>query len=110
MESESENGIFYLYFYPNGNYGLNYGTKNAKSPVKNVSKSKFKNRATRCTLINNQTPILKISELWHLRSWLGRRHGEKTNQGSKIRTGPLYYSIVGTVKRAISKILNANPN
>ena len=71
--------------------------------------------------MNNQTPILKISELWHLRSWLGRRHGEKnkqklkavrlelghytiivgtvkkTNQGSEIRTGPLYYSIVGTV-------------
>ena len=54
----------------------------------------------RCTLINNHTPILKISELRHLRSRLGRRHGEKkSNQGSEIRTGPLYYSIVGTVKR-----------
>ena len=63
--------------------------------VKIFSKSKFKIRATNCTLMNNQTPSLKISELWHLRSWLGRRHGEKKKkktQGSRLELG--HYTIV----------------
>ena len=67
--------------------------KKAKSPVKNISKSKFKNRATRCTLINNHTPFLKVSDLWHLRSWLGRRHGERKK--SKITAVPTSFSLGG---------------
>ena len=72
------------------------GQKNAKSPVKNFSKSEFKIRATRCTLMNNQTTILKISELWHLRSWLGRRHGGKykKQKPKAVRLELGHYTIV----------------
>ena len=35
--------------------------------------------------------------------WPGHRpRGKNNNKGSKISTGPLYYSIVGTVKMGVS--------
>ena len=73
-----------------------YGLKNAKHPNTKFSTSKFKSRATRCTLMSYQTPILKISELWHLWSWLGRRNGEKP-KAVKLELG--HYVVVGTVKK-----------
>ena len=64
-------------------------------------KNVVKYRDPRCTSVTQETPILKIWALSKYNSVLWRGYGRIiiiiTNQSSKIRTGPLYYSIVGTV-------------
>ena len=60
-----------------------------KVPFKNFSKSKFKNRATRCTLINHNTPIRKFQSSGTYGLGWGGDTEKKNFQGSEIRTGPL---------------------
>ena len=67
------------------------GQKKAKSPVKIISQSKFKNRATRCTLINNHTSILKSqSSGTYGLAWGGDTEKTTKTQGCNFNTGPLY--------------------
>ena len=71
------------------------GQENAKSPVKTFSKSKFKTRVTRCTLINYHTPILQFqSSGTYGLGWGGDTEKKKK---SKITAVPTAFSFGGTI-------------
>ena len=66
--------------------------------VKQVTKMEIKKLIPRCKLDCHFPPLCQFSALQLSSSGQGTVYGEKKNKGNKISTGPLYNSIVGTVK------------